>query len=76
MVTNYRSLVSCCQDFFTSTLQGFLVAFLFSIQPVKLDPRMLYLCGVPPLLTNDFNARFFEVTCGEFFNQRDNLVAG
>ena len=74
IVINYRSLVSCCQDFFRSTLQGSLAAFLFSIQPVKLDPRMFYVCGVPGFLTNDFNARFFEVPCRQFFDQRNNLV--
>jgi hypothetical protein len=61
-------------SFFASTLQGSLVAFLFSIQPVKLDLRMFYVCGVPGFLTNDFNARFVEVPRRQFFDQRDDLV--
>src|SRR5262245_60292090 len=72
MVMNYRSLVSCCQVF-SQDSRGISGGLLFSIQPVKLDRRMLYVCGVPRFLTNDFNARFVEVPRRQFFDQRDDL---
>ena len=55
MVTNYRSLASCCQDFFTGALQVF-TDVLFSIELMKFDTWMVYFCAVPGFLTDDFNA--------------------